>query len=289
MRASPPRNRTAMPRHVRQKHPSTPVKALKRRASDSSSLGLSDDDGYSAVDDISDSEDDDEDDVNAVEEENILIEVKRPARAPRPQPVASDGDDDGEDEEGDQGQGGDDDEDDDDHGLVRFGAANADDIASWAGIVSEPDGSQVSDLYDEPNTFAADATVARHVRFDVPSSDSDSTDTDEDDHGDLFPDIFVAQNSLDPAFRREIEHDPDESSGSGSFWDFSGQYEEQRDSDAEDVVHELGDNNDTPTATPRPAAAETPTPSAPSYEESLELDGYESESRRSEPPRLARH
>jgi len=117
------------------------------------------------------------------------------------------------------------------------------------------------------------------VRFDVPSSESDSTDTDEDDHGDLFPDIFVSQNSLDPAFRREIEHDPDESSGSGSFWDFNGQYEEDpRDSDAEEVVREVSDD-ETPTATPRPAQSAVSAQFTPSFEENLELDGYESEFR----------
>ncbi|KAJ6445305.1 amidase [Purpureocillium lavendulum] len=272
-----------MSRNVRQKYPSAPVKATKRRGSDSSSsLDLSDDDGYSGVEDISDSEDDDEDDVNAVEEKNIRIEGVRPGHAPRPQPapVADDDeddedDDDEADEDDDEEEEEDDvEEDDDDEDEARFG--DGDETTSWAGIVSEADGSQVSDFYHEPNTFAADAAVTRHVRFDVPSSESDSTDTDEDDHGDLFPDIFVSQNSLDPAFRREIEHDPDESSGSGSFWDFNGQYEDHRESDAEEVVREVSDD-ETPTATPRPTQSAMSAPFTPSFEENLELDGYETD------------
>lgn len=265
-----------MSRNVRQKKPATPSTVSKRRGSDtSSSFDLSDDDGYSAVEDISDSEDDDEEDVNAVEEELILTEaVPRPAEAPRPQPRS---DEEGEEEQDEEEEEEEEEEDDDDEDDNHFGDGDADESTSWAGIVSEVDGSQVSDFYHEPNSFASDAAVERHVRFDVPSSDSDSTETEEDDHGDLFPDIFVSQNSLDPAFRREIEHDPDESSGSGSFWDFNGQYEEQQDSDAEEVVRELSDE-ETPTATPRLSQTATgPASFTPAFEESHELDGYESE------------
>ncbi|PNY28101.1 Uncharacterized protein TCAP_01974 [Tolypocladium capitatum] len=261
-----------MSRNVRHKHPATPPKVSRRRGSDSSSsLDLSDEDGYSAVEDISDSEDDDEEDVDAVEEEMILTEaVSRPAVAPRPQPRSDDEEGGEEDEEEDVA--GDDDDGDDNH----FGDGDVDESTSWAGIVSEVDGSQVSDLHHVPNSFASDVAVERHVRFDVPSSDSDSTET-EDDHGDLFPDIFVSQNSLDPAFRREIEHDPDESSGSGSFWDFNGQYEEQQESDAEEVVREHSDE-ETPTSTRRASQTATgPASFTPAFEESLELDGYETD------------
>lgn len=265
-----------MSRNIRQKYPAkTAKKASKRRGSDtSSSFDLSDDDGYSAVEEISDSSDDDEDDVDAVEERNILIEAK-PSQSPRPQP-GSDNDDDNQDDDDD------DDEDDDDdyeysHPVVD---PDADESTSWAGIVSEVDESQASDFFHD-QAFGSDAAVERHVRFAVPSSESDSTDTDDDDdHGDLFPDIFVSQTSLDPAFRREIEHDPDESSGSGSFWDYNGQYELQNadDSDAEEVIREISDD-ETPTATPRvPQIDTSPSKFAPAFEEPLELDGYESES-----------
>ena len=262
-----------MSRNVRRKNPTTPVKATKsrsRRVSDtsSSSFDLSDDGGYSAVEEISDSSDDDEEDVAAAEEENILIEAQvATPPAPRPLPIV----DDEEDEEEED----DDDDDDDDDGAE----ADEDDNGSWGGIMSEVDESQVSDFYQDALAYGSDTPIERHVHFDVPSSDSDSTDTEEDDHADLFPDIFVSQNALDPAFRREIEDDPDESSGSGSFWDYSYQYNYQEaESDADEIIRRLSDD-DTPTATPMASqpntAASTP---VPAFEEPHELDGYESES-----------
>ncbi|KAG6092379.1 hypothetical protein E4U30_005492 [Claviceps sp. LM220 group G6] len=253
-----------MSRRIRQDTGKTVRTAAKRRGSDtSSSFDLSDDGGYSAVEEISDSSDNDEEDVDAVEERDILKEAK-PPESPRP-PHTSHIDD--EDEE----------DDDCELDLGRSVAgSDADEVASWAGIVSEEE-NQMSDFFPEP-TQASDATVERHVRFDVPPSDSDSTDTDDDDdHGDLFPDIFVSQTSLDPAFRREIEHDADESSGSGSFWDYNGQYEQQDDdSDAEEVVRELSDD-DTPMATPKVSQADPLSSYTPAFEESLELDGYETD------------
>lgn len=256
-----------MSRQVRRKQPTTPVKATskrRRRVSDtsSSSFDLSDEGGYSGVDEISDSSDDDEEDVAAAEEENILTEALPPTpTAPRPLPQVE------EEEEEDEEDDDDDDEDDED---------DDDDNVSWAGIASDVEEDQ--DIYKEDFVFRSLTPPERHVHFDVPSSDSDSTDT-EDDHADLFPDIFVSQNSLDPAFRREIENDPDESSGSGSFWDYNYQYGEQADSDIEEeVVRQLSDD-DTPHATPTvsqvPTAASTP---VPSFDEPQELDGYESES-----------
>ncbi len=64
--------------------------------------------------------------------------------------------------------------------------------------------------------------VKRQVRFaGVPDIDSDSTTSDTtDDVAQIFPDLFVEQTSLDPAFRREIEQDPDDGSSNGSYWDF---------------------------------------------------------------------
>ncbi|OAA35539.1 hypothetical protein NOR_07924 [Metarhizium rileyi] len=260
-----------MSRNIRQKYPAkTAKKASQRRGSDaSSSFDLSGDDGYSAVEEISDSSDDDEEDVDAVEERNILTEAK-PSQSPRPQPD-NDNDDDDDDNNEDDG----DDEYDCNHSVVD---PDAEESTSWAGIASEVDESQASDLFHDPS-FGSDPAVERHVHFDVPSSDSDSTDTDDDDHGDLFPDIFVSQTSLDPAFRREIEHDPDESSGSGSFWDYNGQYEQQHvdDSDAEDVIRELSDE-ETPIATPRVSQIESsPSKFPPTLEEPLDLDGYETD------------
>ncbi|KAF5020162.1 hypothetical protein F66182_7802 [Fusarium sp. NRRL 66182] len=249
---------------------STPVKTKtpnrRRRVSDTpstSSLDLSDDGGYSAVEDISDSSDDDEDDVAAAEEENILDEahVPTPQPAPRPQPTIEE---DVEEEEED-----DDDDDDDQDGLD----IDEDDNVSWGGIMSEVE--DHTDIYQDANIFGSDVPAERHVHFDVPSSDSDSTDT-EDDIAGFFPDIFVAQNTLDPAFRREIENDPDESSGSGSFWDYANQYGEPEDSDAEELFRRLDD--DTPIPTPMASQPGTAAASpVPTFEEPHELDGYETD------------
>ncbi|PTB68101.1 hypothetical protein BBK36DRAFT_1115054 [Trichoderma citrinoviride] len=235
-----------MSRNIRQKYPAAAAKAQKRRrgSDTSSSLDLSDEEGYSAVEDISDSEDNDEEDVIAVEEEMILTEgLPNASGAPRPL-----SDDDAEEE--DAGNDNDDDDDDEDDDDVEEEAEDEDDgdadNTSWAGILSEVDDEH--DFYHDPNAFASDPVVERHVRFDVPDSDSDSTET-EDDHADLFPDIFVSQNALDPAFRKEIEHDPDESSGSNSFWDYHGHYEEEEEEDSDSEAEE----------------------------EPLELDGYESD------------
>ncbi|KLP11361.1 uncharacterized protein Y057_9921 [Fusarium fujikuroi] len=265
-----------MSRNLKQKF-TTPVKKTKtaqrrRRVSDTpsaSSLDLSDDGGYSAVEDISDSSDDDEDDVAAAEEENILEETHvppTPPQAPRPQPTIEE-DDEEEEEEEEVEQ-----EDDEQEGLD----IDDDDAASWGGIVTDDE--DQPDVYQDANIFGEEP-LERHVHFDVPSSDSDSTDTEDEIQG-FFPDIFVSQNNLDPAFRREIENDPNESSDSGSFWDFNNQYGEQDDdSDAEEIFRQIDD--DTPIATPmasQPAtAASTPQPIPFGFEESTELDGYETD------------
>jgi hypothetical protein len=259
-----------MSRNIRKKMPSASSKKAprRRRASNTSSSSFdlsSNTDGYSGVEDISDSEDNDEEDVTAVEGKYIEIDEAnpRPSDSPRP-PVLVEEEADDEDEDDD------DEEDDDDDADVDL-----DDNISWQGVPSEVEESQVSDFYNEATAFSSD-NVERHVRFDIPddSDDSDSTDTDEDQpYASMFPDIFVSQNSLDPAFRREIEHDPDDSSGSGSFWDYQGQYvynEDEFETDTEEVPRQLMDD-DTPVATPAPAAPE------PAFEEPQDLDGYESE------------
>ncbi|KAF4976874.1 hypothetical protein FZEAL_6516 [Fusarium zealandicum] len=271
-----------MSRSIKRKFAAPPkVKTANRRrrvseTPSSSSLDLSDEGGYSAVEDISDSSDDDEEDVAAAEEENILEEthVPTPQPAPRPRLILDEEDNDDKDNDGDD----DDDEEEDEPeeaGAAVDDEADEDETGSWGGIVSEVEG-DLSDYYQDANIFGADIPIERHVHFDVPSSDSDSTDT-EDDHADLFPDIFVSQNALDPAFRREIENDPDESSGSGSFWDYGYQYGEQADSDAEEIIRQLSDDDTllaTPMASQVATAASTPTPA---FEELQELDGYETD------------
>jgi hypothetical protein len=280
-----------MSRNARPKLP--PARAprpKKRRISDtttsSSSLDLSDDEGYSAVDEISESEDDDEEHVFAAEEEHIIShEVHRghPRSLPPQQDVEDDADE--EDEEDDDEdtelpeqattqedeQADEEDDDDDDDG---------DEVASWDGILSE--GEEAAASADFTANYMLDPNVVnveRHVRFTgVPDSDSDSTttETSEDVEG-FFPDIFVEQASLDPAFRREIEYDPDESSNSGgSFWDFGSQDRFDVDSDEEVTAQGLNDGSSTPTPTVSQAPTEASTPVASGVVQ--ELDGYESES-----------
>lgn len=271
-----------MSRNVRQKYSRAPAKAAKRRGSDSSSLNLSDDDGYSGVEDISDSDDDDEEHVNAAEENHIISHAFRQGHSGSPRPKPEDDSDadeaDGEDDVDEDDDDEDDDDDDEDEEEVE---EDADESVSWDGILTDIDDGGASDI--GPGGYILDQHVAhieRHVRFTgVPDSDSDSTTTDTTkDIDGFFPDLFVEQNSLDPAFRREIEYDPDESSNSGSFWDFHSS-QDQLGPDSDDEIGGALLEDDTPTATPSasqvPTEVSTPTP-IPSGEVQ-ELDGYESE------------
>ncbi|KAJ9148971.1 Amidase [Pleurostoma richardsiae] len=276
-----------MSRNIRIKFPSTPVKASKRRGSDSSSLNLSSDDGYSALDEISDSEDDDED-VYAAEEEHIIKNTlrRKPAvAASSPRPVPTDDDDDDADEEDEDEDDEDDDE--DEGGVEAEDAAEEDDdendtdhTASWDGILSDVNEHPDSQTPAADSVFDQDMPAERHVRFlGVPDSDSDSTDSDTtNDIEDFFPDIFVSQDALDSKFRREIEQDPDDSSNSGSFWDYSNAYGFPGESDLDDAFAPTSQDA-TPIATPMPSLppteVSTPVPSpSPTVQE---LDGYETD------------
>ncbi|KAI6349466.1 hypothetical protein MCOR25_010670 [Pyricularia grisea] len=233
-----------------------PVK--RRRCSDtsSSSLDLSDDGGYSAVEDVSDDEDDDEEDVYAAEAEHIINRVTHPKHTPsssRPQLEDSeDEDEDEEDEADDENEEEEEDEDD-----------QEDDLPEWNGIVSDPE--------DEP--LVEQPPVERHVRFTgVPDSDSDDTLSDVSDYNkEFFPDIFVEQASLDPAFRRQVEQDPDDTSSVGSFWDFE---------DANDHMFAPQGHMVTEDATESQlaSAASTPARNIEELDDSSEsLDGYETD------------
>ncbi|KAK0617790.1 hypothetical protein B0T17DRAFT_591771 [Bombardia bombarda] len=265
-----------MSRNVRQKYPPATVKTTRRRGSDtSSSLNLDSDDGYSGLEDLSDSDEDDEEHVYAAEEKHIISRVsrKRPTETPRPPEIVEEDDDADEEDEEDEEE----DEEDEDEDEAEEDDA-ADETTSWDGILSECE--DVEDVVEQSSAYLLDqdVSVERHVRFaGVPDSDSDSTtsETSEDLQG-FFPDIFVDQNALDPAFRREIEND-DDSSNSGSFWDFNSGSQDRytADSDDEPFANELDDV--TPTATPftsqPPTEASTPIASS----EVQELDGYETD------------
>ncbi|KAI1504532.1 hypothetical protein F5X99DRAFT_18430 [Biscogniauxia marginata] len=268
-----------MSRNVRQVAPIAPVKVSKRRASDvSSSLDLSDEDGYSGVEDITDS-DDDEEDVDAAEEEHILsAELHQIIRSsPRPrdedEQQGDDEDDDDGDAEEDDYEGDEDDEDDND---------------SWAGIVSDTDTTGHHEHVPEQEYTAA---VPRRVRFDVPdSSDDDSTETDEDLDSGFFPDLFVDKSTLDPTFRREIESDPfpDDSSASDGVWDPYSQppmYPDKRipgaSSDFEALIAAMEDeDSSTPVATPlthHDLSTAVSTPAASPEKDDISLDGYQTD------------
>ncbi|KAH6619108.1 hypothetical protein B0J18DRAFT_234893 [Chaetomium sp. MPI-SDFR-AT-0129] len=254
-----------MPRNVRQKQPSKPARAPKRRDSvSSSSLGLSDDSGYSGVEDLSDSEDDDEDHVFAAEEEHIITNARRKRASDPPRSLVED-----------------DDDDDDDEAEVED-VDVVGDAASWAGFSSDNDDLIPAEPVSLDLLNQVSVTPSRHVRFiGVPDSDSDSTTSEtseiDDIHG-FFPDIFVEQSSLDPRFRREIEDD-DDTSSNGSFWDFhSGSHDmagRQVGVDDDDAAQ---DQDATPTVTPRhsqpPADMSAPVTVAVEVQE---LDGYETD------------
>ncbi|KAI0380656.1 hypothetical protein F5Y04DRAFT_257149 [Hypomontagnella monticulosa] len=268
-----------MARNVRQQRPpTTPVKAGRRRTSDaSSSLDLSDEDGYSELDDFSDSEDDEED-VNAAEEEHILSDelqyTVRSSRSPRPLAKEVEQDDEDEDDGEDHYEGDEDDE---------------DENASWDGISSE------ADVDDDVTIDQGYTSTERRVRFDIPedSSDDDSTETDDDVDHSFFPDLFVDKSILDPSFRREIEYDPDpydslnESSTSESFWDnyninatnfFTG----EPDPDFAAVIKALEEEDDesTPVATPmanHDLSTAINTPVDLSENDEVSLDGYQTD------------
>ncbi|KAI1776801.1 hypothetical protein F4818DRAFT_411859 [Hypoxylon cercidicola] len=263
-----------MSRNVRQhRPPTTPVKVSRRRGSDaSSSLDLSDEGGYSGLDDISDSEDDEED-INAAEEEHIVsdeLQTIRSSSSPRPHHVKVE-----EDEEVD------DEDDDDDEDDYEGDNDDADENASWDGI-SEAE----ADADDDLTIDQGYTSTERRVRFDIPedSSDGDSTETDDDVDQGFFPDLFVDKSILDPSFRREIEqdHDPYDSSNSEAFWDLHGNgsvAEESIDDDFEALINAMEDDDSTPVATPmtnHELSTAISTPVGLSEDEDS-LDGYQTD------------
>ncbi|KAL2022632.1 hypothetical protein VTK56DRAFT_4976 [Thermocarpiscus australiensis] len=262
-----------MGRTIRLKFPPAPARAVQRRDCDSSSLDLSDDNGYSGVDDVSDSDDEDEEHVFAAEEEHIISVASRKRSSAPPRPLTEDAGDDADIEEGEA----DEEEEEDDEDESEDGDA-ANDSASWDGISSDHDDDEVIPAEPLPsdNSEQGAGTVERHVRFaGVPDSDTDSTTSETSDTiHDFFPDIFVEQSSLDPSFRREIEDDDDCSSNS-SFWDFQGGSQDLWSPDSDDEVA-ARDSDLTPTATPRPSQPPTEV-ATPVSAEVQDLDGYETD------------
>ncbi|KAI0409099.1 hypothetical protein F4802DRAFT_547763 [Xylaria palmicola] len=259
---------------IRLKVPVTPVKTKSRRGSDSlSSLDLSDEGGYSGVEDITGS-DDDEEDVEAAEEEHILSdELQHVARSsPRPDLADDEEEDDEDDDEealGDD-EGGDYEADDDD----------AEDNTSWDGLPSEPEHMEMDDLAN-----IQIPTVQRRVRFDVPESDDDEeTETDEETAYNFFPDLFVDKSKLDPSFRLELDHNSDDDSD--AYWDHYGTSNtmgtvfEEESSDFETLMNALEEDDTTPVVTPmtqNDTSTTVSTPVASPEKDEASLDGYQTD------------
>ncbi|KAJ8132283.1 hypothetical protein O1611_g1343 [Lasiodiplodia mahajangana] len=255
---------------IRLKIPVAPVKAKSRRDSDSlSSLDLSDDSGYSGVEDITGS-DDDEEDVEAAEEEHILSDERQHASRSSPRPKQEEEDDDDDEEALGDDEGGDYEGDDDD----------AEESASWDGLPSEPEQPEIDDLAE-----LQIPTVQRRVRFDVPDSDDDEdTETDEETAYGFFPDLFIDKSKLDPTFRLEVDHNSDDDSD--AYWDHYGTshtvgtvYEEES-SDFEALMDVVEDEDTTPIATPmtqNDVSTALSTPVASPEKDEVSLDGYQSD------------
>ncbi|GAP90441.1 hypothetical protein SAMD00023353_4500130 [Rosellinia necatrix] len=253
---------------IRLKIPVTPVQAKSRRDSDSlSSLDLSDESGYSAVEDITGS-DDDEEDVEAAEEEHILSDEMQ--HVPRSSPRPDQDDEDDDDEDDDEALGDDEGEEDD-----------VDDSASWDGFPSEPEQVEIDGPVD-----VQIPTIQRRVRFDVPDSDDDDddTETDEDTAYGFFPDLFVDKSKLDPSFRLEVDQNSDDDSE--AYWDHYGTANsigavfEEESSDFEALINAVEEDDTTPVATPM-TQNDTPTtlstPVASPEKDDVSLDGYQSD------------
>jgi hypothetical protein len=268
--------------------PRPPVKVTRRRGSDTSdsntSVDISDDEGYSAVDEISESDDDDEEHVFAAEEEHIISRASHRTHGAPLRPHQGNGED--ADEEDDDDDDDSDEEEQAEGTVLPDAAAEAEDNASWEGLSDNEEGG-AEFILDQQDV----GQIERHVRFTgVPDSDSDDTTSETSDNvEDFFPDIFVEQSSLDPSFRREIEYDPDElSSDHGSFYDFDFYNSAEQlgaDSDDEIVSPAVPDDpfNDSSTPTVTPAvsqvntAVSTPVASPSRSPEVQELDGYETD------------
>jgi hypothetical protein len=96
-----------------------------------------------------------------------------------------------------------------------------------------PDYDTEATVWASTNIQSDDDPGPRRVRFNL-SDSSSSTASDDDD--DLYPDLFMDQDSLAPSFRRRIENDEDEqnpSSEDGSYWDFDGDKLNQPEEDEE--------------------------------------------------------
>lgn len=169
----------------------------------------SSDDDYCGVDLISDSEDA-EPDVEVAEEQAIIAsEEEGNDSVPQPEP------------------------DDDQRSWAGLDVDEERNLEDGQFFQEQIERTVYPDLYTEATAW--DGNIRRRVRFDL--SDSESNTSDDDN---IFPDIFVDQNCLDPNFRQAIENENDTydpPSDGGSYWDF-------RSSDPPDAnLAECGDHD----------------------------------------------
>ena len=198
-----------MSRNLRNKSNVTPTKKSKTvRRNSTLTETTSDDDDYAGVDEISDS-DEEEPDVEEVEEQAIIASEDEDAQTPRPSI-----DDDQSSWDGFETQEeilGENTQFFEDH-IARGHAPDHDTEATvWNHGLSEDD-----------------IGATRRVHFDIPGYDAADESSDSEDEGEIWPDLFVPQSSLDASFRKAIESNEDEllggsSDGEGSYWDFNGE------------------------------------------------------------------
>lgn len=200
-------------RHKASKAPPARRAAKKTKYTEDTS-----DDDYSGVDLVSDSEDDDAD-VRAAEEAAIIeSEFEDDDTASAATPRAT--------------QDADAEDSDNDHSS--WGGFDLESEANSQSLVGTPAASHFfsdavvdDDIIDSTEPVAAEdqgTPKARRVHFEYSDSSSDDSDVEDD----VFPDIFLEQDRLDPSFRKEIENDRsrdnmDNVSDDGSFWDFAGE------------------------------------------------------------------
>jgi len=180
----------------------------------------SDDDAYNAVDDISGSEEEGEGDVEQTEERAIINSEEE----------------DNTSEPGARGS----------FSSVGSVFGNGFDIGSDFLFGPQPtffDDSLADVLRNNARDVDPEGVPVRRVRFAEevtkrPASSSSSSATESEDEAQIYPDLFVQQSSLDPAFRKLVEknNDGSGSDGEGSYWDFENdnRVEELDDDDESD-------------------------------------------------------
>jgi len=282
--------------HQRQKTAKTAKAAVTMKVNKAASRRLktptpspdaSGDEGYSALENLSDSDDEDERSVQAAEREYIIKEVQSDVRfpdSPRPQ---GDDEDDGDDE--DNGYEEEEDEDDEDDGVEIEGGDDFDDESSWNGIPTSPEAGEVDQFAAMHGELSSPQSQPgrKVVRFaNVPDASSDDdTDTDQDAVSEMFPDIFYNVDSLPQNIRRQYERDsPNDDISAFEALDsvLNGLEYSTAESDPEAILRQY--DTDTPIATPIAGAPHDmfvlPGVSMPAQAmaQSPELDGYESES-----------